>query len=77
MLRCKYDGCNMIMLPPMYDTLALRTAIELIGSDFCFDGDYYPLTLLQSQEAAIDLNEEEASERISLQSQLWCDKSPF
>lgn len=77
MLRCKYDGCNMIMLLPMHDTLALRTALELVGTDFCFDGDYYPLTLPQSQEAAIDLSEMEASQRISRKAQLWCDQSPF
>ncbi|MBD1866589.1 hypothetical protein H6F93_23295 [Leptolyngbya sp. FACHB-671] len=45
MLRCEYDGCNMIMLPPVHEVLALRTAIELASSDFCFDGDCHPLRI--------------------------------
>ncbi len=45
MLRCEYDGCNMITLPPMHDILALRTAIELAGANFCSVGDHYPLVL--------------------------------
>ncbi|MBD1997668.1 hypothetical protein H6G00_13695 [Leptolyngbya sp. FACHB-541] len=65
------------MLPPMHDTLALRTAIELVGGDFCFDGDCYPLTLPQSKEAASDLSDMEASRRISRKAQLWCEQTPF
>ena len=37
MLQCKYVGCNIITLPPLYDTAGLRTAIELTRAEFCFD----------------------------------------
>ncbi len=45
MLRCGYDGCNMITVPLMHDILALRTAIELAGVNFCSVGDHHPLML--------------------------------
>jgi hypothetical protein len=45
MMRCEYDSCNWIALPSMHDTLALRTATELVGAEFCFEGDHYPLVL--------------------------------
>jgi hypothetical protein len=77
MLRCEYDGCNMITLPPVHDILALRTAIELTGSDFCFDGDYYPLGLPLSNDERTQLNDEQSGERISRKAELWCDVVPF
>ena len=39
MLQCKYDGFTMITVPSIHDTLALKTALELAGADFCFAGD--------------------------------------
>ncbi|HEY9654611.1 MAG TPA: hypothetical protein V6C50_03900 [Crinalium sp.] len=35
----------MMTLPPVHDSLALRTAIKLTGADFCSASDYYPLVL--------------------------------
>ena len=29
MLQCEYDGFTMMTLPPIHDTLALRTAIPI------------------------------------------------
>ncbi|UBF30792.1 hypothetical protein K9N68_39760 (plasmid) [Kovacikia minuta CCNUW1] len=77
MLRCEYDGCNMITLPPVHDILSLRTAIELTGSDFCFDGDHYPLVLPLSNEELSPLSEEQLVERISRKAELWCSEVPF
>ncbi len=77
MLRCKYDGCNMITLPARYDTLAVTTAIELTGSDFCFDGDHYPLVLPFSREELSQLSDEQLAERISHKFGLWNDLASF
>jgi len=51
MLRCEYDGCNLMTLPPMHDILVLRTAVELTGADFCFAGDHCPLVLSSPADA--------------------------
>jgi hypothetical protein len=78
MIGCDYDGCNMITLPPVYDTIALRTAIELAGVEFCFDGDHYPIVLpLSAQEINFNDPEQQSGQNTS-QSQLWhsCE-SPF
>lgn len=40
MLQCEYDSLTMITLPPIHDTLALRTVIDLTDPDFCFAGDH-------------------------------------
>ena len=45
MMRGDYDGCTLLTLPPLYDSIALRTAIELIGSEFCFVGDSIPIVV--------------------------------
>lgn len=65
MLRCEYDGCTLVTLPLVHDTIALRTAIELTGADFCFEGDYYPLVLPLSEKELAQLSEEQLVERIS------------
>ncbi len=77
MLRCEYDGCNMITLPSVHDILALRTAIELTGSDFCFDGDHYPLVLPLVDEAVTQLNEGPLVEATSRKAELWFSEIPF
>ncbi|HEY9624141.1 MAG TPA: hypothetical protein V6C78_27525 [Crinalium sp.] len=77
MLRCEYDGCTMIMLPPIHDTLALRAAIEIAGADFCFDGDHSPIALPLSPEEATRLSDEHLAKRISQKAELWCDEVPF
>lgn len=75
MLRCDYDGCNMITLSPIHDILAVRTAIELTGADFCFDGDHYPLILPLPQS---DLSRDQhLSSLISQKAELWCNEVPF
>jgi len=75
MLRCRYDGCNMVMLPLLYDIAALKTAIGLVGADFCFDGDYYPLGLPLSNHELNQLTDENLAERIFRKSELWCSQS--
>jgi hypothetical protein len=77
MLRCEYDGCTMIMLPPVHDTLVLRAAIELTGTDFCFEGDHYPIVLPLSNGEVTHLRDEQLAERISRKAELWCDEVPF
>jgi hypothetical protein len=77
MLRCEYNGCNMITLPPVHDILALRTAIELTGSDFCFDGDHYPLGLPLVNDDLTHLSNEQPTERMNRKAELWCDEVPF
>jgi hypothetical protein len=76
-MRCEYDGCNMITLPSVHDILALRTAIELTGSDFCFDGYHYSLVLPRSNKELSDLSEEQLAQRISQKAELWCSEVPF
>lgn len=75
MLRCEYDGFTMITLPPLHDTLALRTAIELTGSDFCFDGDHYPLVLSFTSTALGQVSDQYADERISQKAELWLNEA--
>jgi len=60
MLQCEYDGCTMMTLPSMHDTLALRTAIELTGAAFCFAGDHYPLVLPLETEAMSPVSDQQA-----------------
>ncbi|MBW4474907.1 MAG: hypothetical protein KME45_31690 [Stenomitos rutilans HA7619-LM2] len=50
MLQCDYDGFTMITVPPIHDMLALRTAIELTGADFCCAG-HYPLAKALAADA--------------------------
>jgi hypothetical protein len=77
MLRCEYDGCTMIMLPSVHDTLALRTAIELTGADFRFDGDHYPIVLPLSDGVPLQVSDEQLAERINRKAELWRDEAPF
>lgn len=77
MLRCEYDGCNMITLPPVHDTLALKTAIELTGADFCFEGDHHPLVLPITDEHLELLSNEYQIEQTNHKRELWSDISPF
>ena len=76
MLQCEYDGFTMITLPSVHDTLALRTAIELTGADFCFAGDHYPLVLSLTTGALSQMSDQQA-ERISRKAELWQDVVPF
>jgi hypothetical protein len=71
MLGCDFDGCNMITLPPVYDSIALKTAIELTGADFCFDGDHHPIVLLLSEEESNSLDQQQQTGRITSKAQLW------
>jgi hypothetical protein len=77
MLRYEYDGCTMITLPAMHDTLALRTAIDLVGTDFCFSGDHCLLVLPPSEGDVIRLSHKQHTNRISHKAELWCDEVPF
>jgi len=77
MLRCRYDGCNMVTLPLLYDIAALRTAIDLVRSDFCFDGDYYPLGLPLSSHELNQLTDENLAERIFRKSEVWYSQTVF
>ena len=75
MLQCEYDGCTMITLPPIHDTLALRTAIELTGADFCFLGDHYPLVLAEAD--ALNPVSDPQAERMSRKAELRQDVTPY
>ncbi|MBD2460789.1 hypothetical protein H6G89_07000 [Oscillatoria sp. FACHB-1407] len=77
MLRCEYDGCTLITLPPVYDTVALRVAIELTGADFCFDGDHYPLVLPPLKDELTQGSHPPVSDLISRKAELWCNEVPF
>lgn len=77
MLRCEYDGCNMVTLSSVHDSVALRTAIDLTGADFCFDGDHYPLVLPALDDDLIQFTGEQLVERITQKVELWCIESPF
>ena len=77
MLQCEYDGFTMITVPPMHDTLALRTAIELTGADFCFAGDHCPLVLALEANALTRVRESQQAERISQKAELWQNDVPF
>ena len=68
MLQCEYDGSTMM-------TLALRTAINLTGADFCFTGDHYPLVLAEA--AALSQVSNQQAESISRKAELWEDVAPF
>lgn len=57
----------MITLPPKFDSIALRTAIELTGADFCFDGDHYPI-VLPLPESEPDVGQ---TGQIGLKAELW------
>jgi hypothetical protein len=73
MLRCEYDGCNMVTLPPGYDVAALKTAAALMASDFCFEGDHYPLVLPPLDTVS---NEPVDPLRITHKAELWICSSP-
>ena len=75
-LRYQYDGCNMITLPPFYDTAALKTAIELIGVDFCFEGDHYPLVLPVREDDLIQSTNQHQAEQMMWKAELWCNEAP-
>ncbi|XGW00950.1 MAG: hypothetical protein ACAF41_34700 (plasmid) [Leptolyngbya sp. BL-A-14] len=77
MLQCEYDGFTMITVPPIHDTPALRTAIELTGADFCFAGDHYPLVLAVETNALTRVSANQQAERISRKAELWQDIAPF
>ncbi|MBD2466027.1 hypothetical protein H6G89_34135 [Oscillatoria sp. FACHB-1407] len=77
MLRCEYDGCTLISLPSMHDTVALRTAIELVGAEFCFEGDHYPLVLPPLEGEGTEESQVQRSQQMSRKAQLWCDEVPF
>jgi hypothetical protein len=76
MLRCEYDGCTMIRLSPVHDTLALRTAIELTGADFYFDGDYYLLLLSSVADTLTQASANQRAERSSRKAELARMKFP-
>lgn len=75
MLQCEYNGGTLITLPSIHDTLALRTAIELTGADFCFAGDHYPLVLAKAD--ALSQVSDQQAERISRKAELWQAVAPF
>jgi hypothetical protein len=77
MLQCEYDGFTMMTVPPIHDTLALRTAIELTSADFCFAGDHHPLVLSSTAEAVSKVIDQDPTERISRKAELWQDVAPF
>jgi len=77
MLQCEYDGFTLITLPSIHDTLALRTAIELTGADFCFAGDHHPLVLSSTADAISKVSDQDPAERISRKAELWQDVAPF
>ena len=77
MLQCEYDSCTMMTLPPIHDTLALRTAIALTGADFCFAGDYYPLVLASTASVISQVSDQHPAEHISRKAELWEDVAPF
>ncbi len=66
----------MITLPLFYDAAALKTAIELTGADFCFEGDHHPLVLPLSDIDLTQLNNRQSFERISRKAELWYE-APF
>jgi hypothetical protein len=76
MLQCEYDGFTTVTVPPIHDTLALRTAIQLTGADFCFAGDHYPLVLSEADTAS-QVSAQHPAERISRKVELWEDVAPF
>jgi hypothetical protein len=77
MMRGEYDSCNWIALPSMHDTLALRTATELVGAEFCFEGDHYPLVLPPLDRDQIQLHQAQVAEQMNCKAELWCDEVPF
>ena len=77
MLQCEYDGFTMITLPPIHDTLALRTALELTGAACCFAGDHYPLVLSSTADAISKVSDQDQTERMSRKAELWQDVAPF
>jgi hypothetical protein len=77
MLQCEYDGFTMITVPPIHDTLALKTALELAGADFCFAGDHHPLVLSSTADAISKVSDQDPAARISRKAELWQDIEPF
>ncbi|XGW00933.1 MAG: hypothetical protein ACAF41_33740 (plasmid) [Leptolyngbya sp. BL-A-14] len=77
MLQCEYDGFTMTTLLSVHDTLALRTAIALTGTDFCFAGDHCPLVLVVEANALTQVSASQQAERISRKAELWKDVAPF
>ncbi len=77
MLQCEYDGFTMITLPAVHDALALRTAIELTGADFCFAGDHHPLVQSSTADAISKMSDQDPAARISRKAELWQDIAPF
>jgi hypothetical protein len=77
MLQCEYDGFNMVTLPPVHDTLVLRTAIALTSAACCFAGDYYPLVLSSTTDALNPMSNQHSAHRISQKAELWQDVAPF
>jgi hypothetical protein len=76
-LALQHEGFTMITVPPIHDTLALRTAIELTGADFCFAGDHYPLVLASTADAISQVSDQDPAERVSRKAELWQDVAPF
>jgi hypothetical protein len=58
-LQCEYDGCTMMTVPSIHDTLALRTAIVLTGAACCFAGDPDPLVLSLTTEAVSQVRDQQ------------------
>ncbi len=77
MLRCEYDGCTMITLPPSYDSATVKLAIDLIGADFCFEGDRCLQRLPLSRNGNNRGSNEHKTKRITLKSKSGYDQAPF
>jgi len=77
MMRGEYDGCTLLTLPPLYDSIALRTAIELIGAEFCFVGDFIPI-LVPEIDPFNPTQSVQATHKQSVGNPLtWTDIPPF
>lgn len=77
MLRYEYDGCTMITLPPSYDSATVKLAIELIGTDFCFEGDRCLQKLPLSRHSNNRGSDKHKAKRTILRSKSGYDQAPF
>ncbi|MDX2241610.1 MAG: hypothetical protein NW224_13075 [Leptolyngbyaceae cyanobacterium bins.302] len=77
MLRFEYDGCNAVLLPMAYDVVAVRTAIELMGSEFCFEGDGCAIAPMLEKECWDGLTDEQLAQRIASRLNAASNLAPF
>lgn len=75
-VRGQYDGCTGVMLPAYYDSVALRTAIELVGAEFCFDGDWMPIAPLTEPNEVIMRTDVAIAAQLDERLGAWCQVSP-